>query len=232
MPMENLPASSDGQASAGPVWIVDDDDIRYSISFALSPRYSPYIFESCEEFLKKVKLDQPGCLILDLRMNSVEGLNGMALQQRLLDAKSPIGVVFLSAHGDVRTAVAAMESGAVSFLEKTVDPDLLIEAVRRALDISEKRARRQRMRELLGTLTNRELQIFRMVCQGFRNTDIAETLFISARTVEVHRTHISRKLGIAAPVRFLYELAEVEELFTELGVPQTTRPNLRDVSLN
>lgn len=199
----------------GPVWIVDDDDVRFSISFALSPRYEPQTFGSGEEFLENVSLDRPGCLLLDMRML---GMSGLEVQKRLIEANSPIGIVFLSGHGDVRTAVSTMEAGAVSFLEKPVDPDLLSDAVRRALDISYQRHRRQHIRQLLGTLTNRERQVFHMVCQGLKNVDIAEALFVSKRTIEVHRMHISRKLGYAAPIRVLYELAGLDELFSSSDI--------------
>ena len=208
-----LPTAEDRPQNHGPVWIVDDDDVRFSLSFALSPRYEPQTFGSGEEFLSQVSLDRPGCLILDLRML---GMTGLDVQKRLIEAQSPIGVVFLSGHGDIRTAVSAMESGAVSFLEKPVDPDLLAAAVQKALDASYERHRRKHIHKLLSTLTAREMQIFRMVCQGRKNSDIAEELFVSKRTVEVHRMHISRKLGYAAPIRFLGELAELEEV-TPMG---------------
>lgn len=208
-----LPTAEDRPQNHGPVWIVDDDDVRFSLSFALSPRYEPQTFGSGEEFLSQVSLDRPGCLILDLRML---GMTGLDVQKRLIEAQSPIGVVFLSGHGDIRTAVSAMESGAVSFLEKPVDPDLLAAAVQKALDASYERHRRKHIHKLLSTLTAREMQIFRMVCQGRKNSDIAEELFVSKRTVEVHRMHISRKLGYAAPIRFLWELAELEEV-TPMG---------------
>lgn len=208
-----LPTAEDRPQNHGPVWIVDDDDVRFSLSFALSPRYEPQTFGSGEEFLSQVSLDRPGCLILDLRMF---GMTGLDVQKRLIEAQSPIGVVFLSGHGDIRTAVSAMESGAVSFLGKPVDPDLLAAAVQKALDASYERHRRKHIHKLLSTLTAREMQIFRMVCQGRKNSDIAEELFVSKRTVEVHRMHISRKLGYAAPIRFLWELAELEEV-TPMG---------------
>lgn len=208
-----LPTAEDRPQNHGPVWIVDDDDVRFSLSFALSPRYEPQTFGSGEEFLSQVSLVRPGCLILDLRML---GMTGLDVQKRLIEAQSPIGVVFLSGHGDIRTAVSAMESGAVSFLEKPVDPDLLAAAVQKALDASYERHRRKHIHKLLSTLTAREMQIFRMVCQGRKNSDIAEELFVSKRTVEVHRMHISRKLGYAAPIRFLWELAELEEV-TPMG---------------
>ena len=135
-----LPTAEDRPQNHGPVWIVDDDDVRFSLSFALSPRYEPQTFGSGEEFLSQVSLDRPGCLILDLRML---GMTGLDVQKRLIEAQSPIGVVFLSGHGDIRTAVSAMESGAVSFLEKPVDPDLLAAAVQKALDASYERHRRK-----------------------------------------------------------------------------------------
>ena len=102
--------------------------------------------------------------------------------------------------------VKAMQNGAVSFLEKPVDPDLLSQTVEKALRESQRRLKRLRLCQLLGTLSTREREIFDLVGQGFRNSDIASKLFLSERTVEVHRAHITRKLGNGAPIRLLYEL--------------------------
>ena len=127
----------------------------------------------------------------------------------------PTGVIT----GDTTGAIigAIRDHIAPAILGRDLDEfEDLTAAVQKALDASYERHRRKHIHKLLSTLTAREMQIFRMVCQGRKNSDIAEELFVSKRTVEVHRMHISRKLGYAAPIRFLWELAELEEV-TPMG---------------
>ena len=115
----------------------------------------------------------------------------------------------------LRAAVRALRQGAVSFLEKPVDPEELGDAVAEGLERALRRAQRNRLAERFESLSKRERQIFVLICRGLKNGDIAALLELSQRTVEVHRAHISRKLGDAAPIRLLYELilAEGETLF-------------------
>ena len=187
----------------GPVWIVDDDEVRASLAFALSPKFETHTFSSAQEFLSKTSLDCAGCLILETQIN---GANSFDIQQELNQRVSPIAVIFLSRRASISMVVKAMQNGAVSFLEKPVDPDLLSQTVEKALRESQRRLKRLRLCQLLGTLSTREREIFDLVEQGFRNSDIASKLFLSERTVEVHRAHITRKLGNGAPIRLLYEL--------------------------
>ena len=129
--------------------------------------------------------------------------------------RSPVTVVFLSSLANIRAAVRALRQGAVSFLEKPVDPEELGDAVAEGLERALRRAQRNRLAERFESLSKRERQIFVLICRGLKNGDIAALLELSQRTVEVHRAHISRKLGDAAPIRLLYELilAEGETLF-------------------
>lgn len=131
------------------------------------------------------------------------------------DALSSVTVVFLSSLANIRAAVRALRQGAVSFLEKPVDPEELGDAVAEGLERALRRAQRNRLAERFESLSKRERQIFVLICRGLKNGDIAALLELSQRTVEVHRAHISRKLGDAAPIRLLYELilAEGETLF-------------------
>lgn len=132
-----------------------------------------------------------------------------------LGALSSVTVVFLSSLANIRAAVRALRQGAVSFLEKPVDPEELGDAVAEGLERALRRAQRNRLAERFESLSKRERQIFVLICRGLKNGDIAALLELSQRTVEVHRAHISRKLGDAAPIRLLYELilAEGETLF-------------------
>ena len=129
-----------------------------------------------------------------------------SIQDELARLRSPVSVIILTKETDLRTAVRYLQMGAVSVLEKPVDPEELDHAVDLGLERSILRDRRYRLERLFETLSRRERQI--LVCQGLRNGDIAELLQLSQRTVEVHRAHISRKLGNASPIRLLYELTQ------------------------
>ena len=200
-----------------PVWIVDDDDVRYSIRFALATQQlHAETFSSGEEFLSTVNPAQPGCLVVDMTM---DGMSGKDVQTKLREVGSPIRVILLSGHGTIRMAVEAMENGAVCFLEKPVDPDELIKKVRLALELSRLEYGKARIREKLATFSRREAQIFDLLCQGMKNTDIAEKLFLSQRTVEVHRAHIMKRLDNTAPISILYELARRQPGVSPIEAP-------------
>lgn len=190
---------------AGHVWVVDDDDVRESLSFALRPRYFTKTFPSLSSFFKEADLDAPGCLIV---ADELAHFGSLGVLEELRRLRSPVSVVFLSTETDVRTAVQMLQEGAVSVFEKPVDPEELSHAVERALARSARLARRYRLETLYETLSRREKQIFVLVCLGLKNGDIAKLLNLSQRTVEVHRAHIGRKLGDAAPIRLLYELVQ------------------------
>lgn len=183
----------------GPVWVVDDDDVRESLTFALQPRFEAASYPTLEAFLTQADLMQPGCLVIADRFAGLNesSLDEFNVQHELELRRSPVTVVFLSSLANIRAAVRALRQGAVSFLEKPVDPEELGDAVAE------------------GLVSKRERQIFVLICRGLKNGDIAALLELSQRTVEVHRAHISRKLGDAAPIRLLYELilAEGETLF-------------------
>lgn len=189
-----------------PVWVVDDDDVRFSLRFALATHnLNATTYSSGEEFLRSIDPMQPGCVVLDLTIDGI--LTGTDIQQRLKDMESPIKVVILSRQADIKTVADAMENGAVGFLEKPVDPDVLAEKVLKGLKMSRLAHAQHQMRLLLRSFSRREVQIFELVCRGFKNCEIAERLFLSQRTVEVHRANINRKLDGQAPISVLYELA-------------------------
>lgn len=201
----------------GPVWVVDDDDVRESLTFALQPRFEAASYPTLEAFLTQADLMQPGCLVIADRFAGLNesSLDEFNVQHELELRRSPVAVVFLSSLANIRAAVRALRQGAVSFLEKPVDPEELGDAVAEGLERALRRAQRNRLAERFESLSKRERQIFVLICRGLKNGDIAALLELSQRTVEVHRAHISRKLGDAAPIRLLYELilAEGETLF-------------------
>lgn len=168
-------------------------------------------------FLTQADLMQPGCLVIADRFAGLNesSLDEFNVQHELELRRSPVTVVFLSSLANIRAAVRALRQGAVSFLEKPVDPEELGDAVAEGLERALRRAQRNRLAERFESLSKRERQIFVLICRGLKNGDIAALLELSQRTVEVHRAHISRKLGDAAPIRLLYELilAEGETLF-------------------
>lgn len=205
------------QNSTGPVWVVDDDDVRESLTFALQPRFEAASYPTLEAFLTQADLMQPGCLVIADRFAGLNesSLDEFNVQHELELRRSPVAVVFLSSLANIRAAVRTLRQGAVSFLEKPVDPEELGDAVAEGLERALRRAQRNRLAERFESLSKRERQIFVLICRGLKNGDIAALLELSQRTVEVHRAHISRKLGDAAPIRLLYELilAEGETLF-------------------
>ena len=181
------------------IYIVDDDaSVRDSLGFILEG-YGMAVnaFADGERFLAAVDTSQPGCVILDLRM---PGLSGMQVQQALLARESVLGVIFLSGHGDVPQAVEALQRGACHFLEKPIDSGSLLAAIEAAWQVSRQRLRERRHRQRLARLTARERQTFDLLCQGLKNQAVAERLHISLRTVEVHRAHIFDKMQVKTAV--------------------------------
>ena len=192
---ELVPPEVAKNAASGPVWIIDSEEVRFSLTFALSRNYNVIPFMTHDAFFDSVALDRPGCLITDIGTPELE--DGLALQRELAAVKSPISIIFLSNDDQVETAVEAMAGGAVDYLLKPVD---------RALALSNQKARKRRIYDLLNSFTPRERQIFEKLCRGLRNSEIAEQLYLSQRTVEVHRAHFSRKMNAKPVSALLYEL--------------------------
>ncbi|MGZ3274424.1 MAG: response regulator FixJ [Caulobacteraceae bacterium] len=180
------------------VYVVDDDDtVRQSLQFLLkSARYDPDLYESAVQFLASAADLAPGCVITDVRMPEMDGLE---LVQRLSSMGLAHQVVVMTGHADVQMAVAAMKAGAVDFLEKPFEDELLLAAVQAALEAEERltqsRATQARLAELLSDLTPREQQVLDGVVAGKMNKIIAYELGISERTVEVYRANIMQKTG-------------------------------------
>ena len=194
------------------VYIVDDDEaVRASLRLLLkSVGIAAQAFASAQEFLACYDASKPGCLILDIRM---PGMSGLELQQDLIMRGAIIPVIFITGHGDVPMAVEAMKNGAFDFLQKPFRDQELIDRVQRALaKDGENRvalSQHSKMRARLELLTAREREVLRLMVQGKPNKVMAGDLGISQRTVEIHRARVMEKLGVsslAQAVRMMMEL--------------------------
>lgn len=185
--------------SAPTVYIVDDDAaVRDALGLSLGVRgYRTAIFADAESFLGACRPDWRGCILIDIRM---PGMDGLALQRRLLELDCELPVVIMTGHGDVGSAREAFKSRAVDFLEKPLDHTKLVAAIDEALSQNEMRGQEAESRHvfagLLATLTPREREVMDMIVGGRHNRDIAEEMGISARTVEVHKARVMQKLKV------------------------------------
>lgn len=181
----------------GLVYVVDDDPgVLEAIMVLLSTAgYRNEGFASAEEFFAGHREPMNACLLLDIMM---PGMDGLEMQEELAVRGIDIPVIFITGHGNVSMAVQAMKRGAVDFLQKPFRDDVLIDSIRAALDDQheklDKLADIRRKTQLIETLTPREKEVFMLLADGAANKVIARELGISVRTTEVHRAHIMRKL--------------------------------------
>ncbi len=196
------------------VFIVDDDEaVRSSLRLLLkSVGLVPNALGSAREFLEKYEPAQPGCLVLDVRMPEMSGLE---LQEQLNRQGAVIPVIFITGHGDVPMAVEAMQAGAFDFLQKPFRDQDLIDRIQRALEKDRANravlAERSLIRERLESLTPREREVLTMVSSGKANKVMAADLGVSQRTVEIHRARVMEKMGassLAQLVRMVMDLGE------------------------
>ena len=179
------------------VYIVDDDPaILDSLSILIKPNgLKTACFESAKAFLSAYSPEQPGCLILDIKMPLMGGLE---LQDELLKINNHIPIIFISGNAEIPDAVKALKSGAVDFLEKPFNPPKLIECIFSALqkDIEDRMQRfeNQKTKELFSSLTPREKEVLLLIINNYSNKEAAKQLDISHRTVEAHRARILEKL--------------------------------------
>ena len=179
------------------VFIVDDDAaIRFAMQALMdSVNLDHEIFSSADEFLDKVTEQRPGCLVLDIRM---PGLGGLELQEELIKRGNTLPIIFITGHGDVPMAVEAMQKGAVDFIQKPFRDQELLDRIREALATDEERREEQQQHaevtERLNRLTNREREVFDLVVTGKPNKVIAYELGVSQRTVEIHRARVMEKM--------------------------------------
>ncbi|MDD2728376.1 response regulator transcription factor [Malikia sp.] len=193
----------------GTIYVVDDDEaVRDSLQWLLEGKdYRVRCFDSAESFLSRFDPREVACLIADIRM---DGMGGMELQDRLIERHSPLPIVFITGHGDVPMAVETMKKGALDFMQKPFNEEQLLPLVERMLDKArESFAAQQEVatREaLIGKLTSREAQVLERIVAGRLNKQIADDLGISIKTVEAHRANIMEKLN-AATVADLLKIA-------------------------
>ena len=179
------------------VHIVDDDSaIRDSLSFLMkSVGFESKVYASAETFLNQADFDKPGCLVVDVRMR---GMSGLELQQVLNEKNSKLPVIVITGHGDIPMAVQAMQVGAVDFLEKPYDNQILIARIRQCLEeVTKEQDKESRIAEAkarLTQLTPRELEVLNLLVAGKHNKIIANELNISVRTAEAHRAKVMKKL--------------------------------------
>jgi RNA polymerase sigma factor (sigma-70 family) len=195
------------------IYIVDDDEaVRNSLRFLLkSVGHTCQTLASANEFLATYQPKHPGCLILDVRM---PGMSGLELQQQLNLRGAIIPVIFITGHGDVPMAVEAMQHGAADFLQKPFRDQDLLDRIQRALERDARNraalAQHERIRASFDSLTPREREVLELLTRGKSNKVMAAELGVSQRTVEIHRARVMDKTGAAS-------LAQLVRMALDLG---------------
>lgn len=196
------------------VYVVDDDPgVLDAVCLLLRSEGIPSLgCPSAAEFLEVHDPAVPGCLVLDLRM---PGMSGMDLQKRLLEMGVRIPIIFVTAHGEVSTAVEAVKAGAVDFIEKPFSDEKLLGKIRESIELDiRNRARRSARREIeerVESLTPREREVMALVVAGKLNKKIARELEISQRTVEVHRARVMEKMKAGSVSKLVQMIMEAGE---------------------
>jgi FixJ family two-component response regulator len=185
------------QADAPIVFVVDDDiSVRESLDLLIrSEGWQSETFSTAQEFLARPRVLVPNCLVLDV---SLPGLNGLELQNRVADERSDMPIIFITGHGDVPMTVQAMKAGAVEFLTKPFGDDVLLSAIRQALKrshtVQDHEAEMQRLRDRYESLTPREREVMALVVSGLLNKQVGGELGISEITVKAHRGRVMQKM--------------------------------------
>jgi FixJ family two-component response regulator len=201
--------------TGGLVFIVDDDaSLRESLKNLIRSvglRVEP--FASAQEFLRSKRPDVPGCLVLDVRL---QGVSGLDLQKRMADSDIEMPIIFISGHGDIPMTVQAMKAGAVEFLTKPFRDQDLLDAVQHALErdraAREQREEIQKLRRRFELVTQREREVMGLVVTGLLNKQIAGELGTSETTVKIHRHQVMEKMAANS-------LAELVRMSDRLGIP-------------
>jgi FixJ family two-component response regulator len=196
--------------------VIDDDEaVRSSLKLLLrSVKLPVTVYSSAQEFLPKYMVDQPGCLIVDVRM---PGMSGLELQQQLNLRGAMVPVIFITGHGDISMAVEAMRQGAFDFIPKPFRDQDLLDRVQKALEKDAKNRREisqtGRIKKQFETLTPREREVLELVTSGKPNKVMAADLGVSQRTIEIHRARVMEKMGansLAQLVRMVLGLREAD----------------------
>jgi len=201
------------------VFIVDDDEaMRNSLKWLIeSVAMQVETYDSAQAFIESYYPGRSGCLLLDVRM---PGMSGLELQEYLIDHHIHIPVIIITGHGDVPMAIRAMKVGAVDFIEKPFNDELLLESIRHALLLDErqrdKQSQRAEIAAHLAGLTPREHEVMAMVTAGLANKDIAAALGVTSKTVEAHRARVMEKMQ-AASLAELVRMAVLANIGAEDG---------------
>jgi len=199
------------------VHVIDDDEaVRQALAFLLASSGFPVrIYDSAGAFLDALTALQPGCVLTDVRM---PGMSGLELQRELVARRIALPVIVMTGHGDVALAVEAMKAGAVDFIEKPFSDDIILTAIRTAFDRftrdTEQNGVASEVQARLRSLSQREREVLDGLISGLPNKTIAYDLNISARTVEVHRANLMTKMGASS----LPELVRMVLLSGEAGI--------------
>ena len=197
------------------VFVVDDDEgMRQSLKNLIgSVGLQVKVFASAQEFLRSKLTDVPGCLVLDVRL---PGLSGLDLQKRMVEADMEIPIIFITGHGDIPMTVRAMKAGAVEFLTKPFREQDLLDAIQQALErdrtAREQRGKIEELRRRFDSLTPRERAVMGLVVAGLLNKQIAGELGTSETTVKIHRHQVMEKMGAGS-------LAELVRMADRLKLP-------------
>jgi two-component system, LuxR family, response regulator FixJ len=181
------------------VFIVDDDDaVRNAVQTLVeSIDIQTCVYNNVQSFLDEYNPEQPGCLVLDVRLPQ---LSGLELQEYLLRKEIKMPIIFVSGHSTVSMAVRTLKAGAIDFLEKPFNDQELLDSIQRALEhdrlLRSREQSRQNVLQYLSNLSRREEEVMRLLIQGKANKVIAHEMNLSTKTVETHRAHIMRKLGL------------------------------------